>query len=90
VIRPFFLFQQTIGRPPTLVDLQTRNRRYGTGDRTGVSAAKKAASKGLVYLLDEERIDPGNFRNAGFSTVRVAGSLFEMIPPGGKSYASER
>ena len=76
--------------PDDEIDLQAMNRRYGTGDSTGVSAAMKAASKGPVYLLDEEGIDPSNFRNAGFSTVRVAGSLFELIPPGDKRYASER
>src|SRR5215218_6332470 len=76
--------------PDDDIDLQAMNRRYGTGDSTGASAAKKAASKGPVYLLDEEGIDPSNFRNAGFRAVRVAGSLFELIPPGDKRYASER
>ena len=76
--------------PDDEIDLQAMNRRYGTGDSTGVSAAMKAASKGSVYLLDEEGIDPSNFRNAGFRAVRVAGSLFELIPPGDKRYVSER
>jgi hypothetical protein len=73
--------------PDDDIDLQTMNRRYGTGDSTGVSAAKKAASKGPVYLLDEQRINPGNFRNAGFRTIQVAASLFELVPPKGKRYA---
>jgi hypothetical protein len=76
--------------PDDDIDLQTMNRRYGTGDSTGVSAAKKAATKGPVYLLDEERINLSNFRNAGFRTVRVGASLSELVPPERKRYASER
>jgi Protein of unknown function (DUF2723) len=76
--------------PDDDIDLQAMNSRYGTGDPTGTSAAEKAARKGPVYLLDEEGIDPSNFRNAGFRAVRVAGSLFELIPPGDQRYTSER
>jgi hypothetical protein len=76
--------------PDDDIDLQTMNRRYGTGDSTGVSAAKKAAAKGPVYLLDEERINLSNFQNAGVRTVRVGASLYELVPPEGKRYANER
>jgi hypothetical protein len=57
---------------------------------TGVTAAKTAASKGPVYVLGQEGIDLSSFRGAGFNTLRVTGSLFELIPPGGDHYASER
>jgi hypothetical protein len=75
--------------PDDDLELQAMNRRYGTGDPTGVSAAMKAASRGPVYLLVEEGIYPSNFRNAGFRVVRVAGPLFELVPPGDKHYTSE-
>ncbi len=76
--------------PDDDIDLKTMNRRYGTGDRTGVRAAQKAAKRGPLYLLNEERIDPGDFRNAGFRTVRVGASLYELIPPEASATRPER
>jgi 4-amino-4-deoxy-L-arabinose transferase-like glycosyltransferase len=66
--------------PDDDIDLKTMNRRYGTNDLTGVSAAKKAATKGPVYVLAQEGIDLRSFRDAGFKTVGVRGALFELIP----------
>jgi hypothetical protein len=66
------------------------NRRYGTNDLTGVTAAKKAASKGPVYVLDQQGIDLSGFRAAGFKMVRLTGALFELNPPGSDHHASGR
>jgi hypothetical protein len=74
--------------PDDDIDLKAMNRRYGTNDLTGVTAAKKAASKGPVYVLVQEGIDLSSFREAGFKTIRVRGPLFELIPR--DHYASGR
>src|SRR5918998_1541969 len=39
--------------------------RYGTDDTTGVEAARKAARRGPVYLLDHGRVGLGRLREAG-------------------------
>jgi hypothetical protein len=67
--------------PDDDIDLQTMNRRYGTGDRTGVSAAEKAAKKGPVYILDQDDVDRSGLHDAGWRTVHVEGVLYELIPP---------
>jgi hypothetical protein len=56
--------------------------RYGTGDTTGVEAARKAASRGPVYVLDHGRVDYDRFREAGLEPVPVGegGHLRELIP----------
>jgi hypothetical protein len=56
--------------------------RYGTDDTTGVEAARKAASRGPVYVLDHGRVDYDRFRDAGFDVVPVGGdrSLYELVP----------
>ena len=56
--------------------------RYGTGDTTGVEAARKAASRGPVYVLDHGRVDYDRFREAGLDPVPVGegGQLRELIP----------
>jgi hypothetical protein len=70
--------------PDDDIDLQEMNRRYGTGDRTGVRAAKKAAEKGPVYVLDQDDVDRSGLREAGWRMVPVDGVLYELIPPRGE------
>jgi transmembrane protein TMEM260 (protein O-mannosyltransferase) len=73
---------------PADVDLATANRRYGTDDFTGVTAAKKAAENGPVYIINQDSINPTGLYDAGFRTVHVEGVLWELIPP--RSEASTR
>ncbi len=68
---------------PADVDLATANRRFGTDDFTGVTAAKKAAENGPVYIIDQDGIDRSDLYEAGFRTVHVEGVLYELIPPRG-------
>jgi hypothetical protein len=74
---------------PADVDLATANRRYGTDDRTGVNAAKKAAENGPVYIIDQDDIDRSGLNEAGFRTVHVEGVLYELIPPRGDAQTGE-
>ena len=74
---------------PDDIDLPTTDRRYGTDDFSGVSAAKKAAKKGPVYIIKQDDIPYGKFYDAGWSTVRVEGPLYELVPPGGEPHARE-
>jgi len=66
---------------PADVDLATANRRFGTGDFTGITAAKIAAEKGPVYIIAQDDVDPSSLYEAGFRTVHVDGVLWELIPP---------
>ena len=56
--------------------------RYGTGDTTGVEAARRAARSGPVYLLANGRARLDSFREAGFDAVPVErdGFLYELVP----------
>ena len=56
--------------------------RYGTDDTTGVEAARKAASRGPVYVLDHGRVDYDRFREAGLDPVPAGegGQLRELVP----------
>jgi hypothetical protein len=73
---------------PDDIDLATTDRRYGTDDLSGVSAAKKAAKKGRVYLLDQGSTNPESFQNAGFEVVTVEKDLlYELVPPGREPYS---
>jgi hypothetical protein len=56
--------------------------RYGTGDSTGVEAARRAARSGPVYLLANGRARLDSFREAGFDVVPVErdGFLYELVP----------
>jgi hypothetical protein len=56
--------------------------RYGTGDTTGVEAARLAAENGPVYLLANARSSLGSFREAGFHVVPVGkgGELYRLVP----------
>jgi hypothetical protein len=71
---------------PADVDLATANRRYGTDDFTGVTAAKKAAENGPVYIINQDDIDRSGLYEAGFRTVHVEGVLYELTPPRSKSH----
>ena len=66
---------------PADLDLATANRRYGTDDFSGVTAAEKAAEKGPVYIINQEDIDPRGLYEAGFRTQQVEGALYELVPP---------
>ena len=74
---------------PADVDLATAKRRYGTDDFTGVTAAEKAAEKGLVYVLSQEDINPSGFYEAGWRTVQIEGALWRLIPPEAQSETRE-
>jgi len=56
--------------------------RYGTDDTTGVEAARKAARRGPVYVLDNGRVDYDRFREAGLDPVPVGEGhqLRELVP----------
>lgn len=58
--------------------------RYGTDDTTGVEAARRAARRGPVYVLDHGRVDYDRFREAGLDPVPVGrgGELRELVPRG--------
>ena len=66
---------------PADLDLAATDRLYGTDDFTGVTAARKAAKSGPVYILDHEDVNPAGLYDAGFRTARVEGSLYKLIPP---------
>jgi hypothetical protein len=76
---------------PDDIDLATTDRRYGTDDLSGVKSAKMAATKGRVYLLDQESTNLDPFQKAGFRVVIVKeGLLYELLPPGRESYGGSR
>ena len=56
--------------------------RYGTGDTTGVEAARKAVQKSPVYLLANGRAGLEPFREAGFDVVPVGRDrlLYRLVP----------
>ena len=67
---------------PDPISAKEANARYGTGDTTGVRAAREAAKRGPVYVLGGKRVDLGRFRAAGFDAVPVGGdpALYELVP----------
>jgi len=72
---------------PADIDLAATNRRYGTDDLSGAKAARMAAKKGRVYLLDQESTNLEPFRQAGFRVAVVKeGLLYELLPPGREPY----
>jgi hypothetical protein len=75
---------------PADVDLETANRRFGTDDFSGVTAAKKAAEKGPVYIIEQDDVQPGGLYEAGFRTVHVKGVLWELIPPRAEPETGEK
>ena len=62
--------------------------RYGTGDTSGVEAARRAAEGGPVYLLDHDIlgqiVGEDTFREAGFEIIPVDEEvgLYELVPEG--------
>jgi hypothetical protein len=66
---------------PSDLDLRATNRRYGTDDFSGVESAKMAAKRGPVYILKQDDVRFEGLYEAGFRTVHVRGSLYELIPP---------
>jgi hypothetical protein len=66
---------------PADLDLRATNRRYGTDDFSGVAAAKIAAKEGSVYIIDQDDVNFGGLHEAGFRTVDVQGSLYELVAP---------
>ncbi len=68
---------------PDDIDRTTTNIRWGTNDYTGVGAAEEAAERNRpVYVLDQPSAGPQNFYDAGWRTIKVEGSLYELVPPG--------
>jgi hypothetical protein len=67
---------------PDQVSASEAAGRYGTGDTTGVEAARKAVQDGSVYLLANGRARLEPFRKAGFDMVPVGKGrlLYELVP----------
>jgi len=67
---------------PDQVSASEAAGRYGTGDTTGVEAARKAAQEGSAYLLANGRARLEPFRKAGFDMVPVGKGrlLYELVP----------
>src|SRR5918995_5908086 len=67
---------------PDQISAAAAASRYGTGDTTGVEAARRAARSEPVYLLANGRTKLDTFREAGFDlvTVEKGGSLYELVP----------
>ncbi len=67
---------------PDPISAAEADARYGTGDTTGVGAAREAAKDGPVYVLDQKRIEFERFRRAGFDVVPVGEDrlLYELVP----------
>jgi hypothetical protein len=67
---------------PEGIDADGAAHRYGTGDTTGVEAARRAAENGPVYLLANARSSLEPFRESGFDVVPVGkrGALYELVP----------
>jgi hypothetical protein len=67
---------------PDPISAAEADARYGTGDTTGVGAAREATKDGPVYVLDQKRIELERFRQAGFEVVPVGQDriLYELVP----------
>ena len=67
---------------PADLSLPETDRRYGTNDFSGVTAAKIAAKKGPVYLLSQEAVpDPERYEDFGFEVTEVEENiLYELTP----------
>jgi hypothetical protein len=68
---------------PDPLSLGESNAHYETDDRTGVGAARQAAKRGHVYVLDQEfdQNKAERFLEAGFHVVPIEeGFLYELVP----------
>jgi len=74
---------------PDDIDYLTTNLRWGTNDYTGVSTAFEAMKRGPVYILEQDSAAPDNFYDAGFSTRKVEGNLFELVFSDGEARRDE-
>jgi hypothetical protein len=74
---------------PADLDLAATDRLYGTDDFSGVTAAKKAAENGPVYILKQDDVNPTGLYEAGFRTVHVEGALYELVAPDEEPAGSE-
>lgn len=74
---------------PDEMDLATTNLRWGTHDLTGVASAREAASRGPVYVMAQDDVNPFSFQDAGFRVIQVEGPLYELVPPGREPYTSD-
>jgi hypothetical protein len=69
---------------PADLNLEETDRRYGTDDFSGVKAAKIAARKGPVYILDSEYIpDPKRYEAFGFEVKEVEENILYRLTPSG-------
>jgi len=66
---------------PNELDLAATDRRYGTDDFSGVTAAEIAAKKGPVYIIKQDDVNFEGPYEAGFRTVHVKGSLYRLVAP---------
>ena len=69
-------------------NLAATDEKWGINDLTGVSTAREAASRGPVYVVDQDDVNPFSFREAGFRVVRVEGPLYELVPPGREPFSA--
>lgn len=90
LIDPFktsWLRYQDVVWPDNLSAAEAADR-YGTGDISGVEAARQAAEEGPVYLLDHDIlgqvVGENTYREAGFKMVPVDAEvgLYELVPEG--------
>lgn len=67
---------------PADLNLEETDRRYGTDDFTGVKAAKIAAQKGPVYVLDSDYVpDPERYEAYGFKVEEVKKNILYKLTP---------
>lgn len=72
---------------PDDLDLPATDRRYGTDDFSGITAAQIAAKKGPVYIVKQDDVNFGGLHEARFRTVQVSGSLYRLVAPTGQPSA---
>ena len=67
---------------PADLNLKETDRRYGTDDFSGVTAARMAAERGPVYLVPSVFIpDPERYEDVGFRVIEVEENiLYRLIP----------
>ena len=67
---------------PDPISAAQADARYGTGDTSGIGAAREAAKNGPVYVLAQKKIEIERFRQAGFDAIPIgeARLLYELKP----------